>query len=189
MNKVGLLPRNNTSVQEGQKTYVVSGAPPGGAARASHGAGTGGYKTGVHGAPRPISASSYRSDMNDSRVSKKQLDPIEAAEKKAREKMRLKKLLEMEGGKSVGAKYLHTNGKAPTSNSGASTSSGLDGEDSAASQSEMDGDKGVYRTKNSKKKRVFGVESLRKIGYDPTAMPAQMDAKSQKRKVSLISLA
>lgn len=186
VNKIGLLPRNNTSVQEGTKTYVVSGSAPGAAAARNLGIGNGGYRIATSGPPRPV-ASAYRPGVNDSSGSahSKTLDPAELKAKRAREEKRLRRLLEMEGGKSVGAKYLNTNGKAPRTTSTASASSGVDGEDSA-SQSELDGDRADNTDKRTKK-RVFGVESLRRIGYDPTAMPMQLDSKQQKRKVGTAS--
>lgn len=184
-NKIGLLPRNNTSVQEGSKTYVVpSGTDPG----VNGGRGTGGYRTGALGAPRPFSSTGGRPGMSDpstrSNSQHKPLDPKEAAVKKAREERKLQRLLAKEGGKSVGAKYLHTNGKAPsitTLGGNGNNSSGMDGEDSTNSQSEMDIDNDKTQ---EKKKRIFTVDSLRKIGFDPTSMPAHADARQQKRKVS-----
>ena len=187
VNKIGLLPRNNTSVQEGSKTYVVSGGPPAGAGGArSTGAGAGGYRLAVAGAPRPTGGV-YRPGGNDPNgtTNSKTLDPAELKAKRAREKEQLKELFEKEGGKSVGAKYLYTNGKAPALTSATSASSGMDGEEDSASQSELDGDRADGKSTKIPRKRVFGIESLRKIGYDPTAMPIHLDSKQQKRKVGI----
>jgi len=186
INKIGLLPRNNTSVQEGSKTYVVSNGPPGGLLNGNRGGGTGGYRTLTVGA----GIASYSAMRNNTSNNKpvEQLDPKEALEKKKRERESMKHLIENEGGKSVGAKYLHTNGKVPikslaTLDNGEASSSGMDKEEEedSASQSDMDdiNENKAQRTR----KRVFGIDSLRKIGYDPTFMPALTDAKQQKRKV------
>ena len=179
VNKIGLLPRNNTSVQEGSKTYVVSTGGMGNSSR-----NTGGYRTAAGGMSASMTNGRFRPGITDtmqppsSRSSTKPLDPEEISRKIKREKQSIEQLLALEGGKSVGATYLGTKLKTKRNSKAAvaenNTSSGMDGEDdSATSQNELD----------KTKKRVFGVGSLRKIGFDPTYMPALTDAKQQKRKV------
>jgi hypothetical protein len=97
------------------------------------------------------------------------MDPKAKAEKKAREEKHLQRFLGRDGGKTLGAKYLVSNGKAKLDKS--SRREGREGAN--GTESEDTDDAGA----RASKKRVFDVAAVRKIGWDPSSL--NMDSASK----------
>ena len=157
--KTGLLPSNGRPGVDGLKTYVVNtggnpGAPQGGRKKLS-------YK-GV-GAPRP----QHFANPPRPRVVKDAnatLDPKERARRRALEEKKMQFMLRRDGGKTLGAKYLVRNGKARV------------GPAVTATDDHTDADS------DSQKKRVFDVQAVRKIDWDPTSLGLDAISKLAKQK-------
>lgn len=188
--KTGLLPKNHgVSSVDGNKTFVVGSklgvVNPGQRAALLDGR----KRTMADG--RSIQTIGKRkyidppaSALNGSVGSRDgHLTPQQRAEQRRKEDAKLKRLLIREGGKSLGAKYLERNGKAPvqTRRDNAASTSGARG-DSSGERSDTGDERAARDDESVKKKRVFDVEAIRKIGFDPTSRNAEETSAAEKNK-------
>ena len=161
--KTGLLPRDGQQSVDGLKTYVVSST---GNTSSSHQ--TGGKTrlsyNGVRGVPRPQSfVQAPQFDMTrDSSIT---LDPKERARKRAKAEATMQNMLFRDGGKTLGAKYLATNGK-----------------NKMAASVRSDSENPEANAEQQTRKRVFDVQAIRKIGWDPSSLGLDTKSKDAKQK-------
>ena len=186
--RTGLLPRGDGGRQthDGLRTYVVGMGSRGGPAGRVAGvlSGRGGAPRPQSGAQRFVDAPAGSGDM--ARDGNSALSSKERAAKRAREEADMRDMLRRDGGKSLGAKYLVKNGKAPVASprtaapARTSSSQTASGEDDRVAATDI---------VEPKRKRVFDVQAVRKIGWDPSLLgesagSSSRAAKSQQKKVN-----
>lgn len=156
----------------------------------------GGHRTGMSGVQAP-SNTSHRIGGNTRGNSggllgapdwdnKKNLDTKSRREQRERQSAGMDELLSRDGNKTAGAKYLNKNKNDLPSRAHGDTGRKETTKEDSTSHSEHDTDGGVATTVvKTSRKRLFPVDEIRKIGFDPTSLPVESDARQEKRKVCM----
>lgn len=166
INKTGLLPRDgSTQSIDGAKTWVVGSSTTVAPTHRLGGRNLPAYNNGGNGKMR-TSMTGPAFGSSSGAKSREQLTAKQKERAKAKEEAIMRRMLKRDGGKTLGAKYLVQNGKAPPEASRSSLSSvkfrNGDGYESASPSHDESAD-----DESKKRKRVFDVAAIRKIGFDP----------------------
>jgi hypothetical protein len=114
----------------------------------------------------------------------------EKQKKRAREEREMREMLRRDGGKSLGAKYLVRNGKAKISTTESEVMKKRRKEDQSDDEEDSQEEEEGTATEDSdtkekrKRKRVFDVKAVRKIGWDPSLIGDASSSSKAKPKVS-----
>lgn len=166
-NRYGLLPPAGAAARslDGTKTYVVASTTQPGIQGTSHALRN--RRNNMNG----VSRASYV----DAPKVRGEVDPKERAKRREREESQMCRILQRDGGNSLGAKYLARNGTVKTV-PGRDDSETADQSDHQPSEAVQDG----------ARKRVFNVAAMRRIGFDPTSASGDQPKAKKMKNVSML---